>query len=269
MTQQEKPTPPGCALGRQMTVEFYDCDARILADSGRMEEIFVLAAQEANATVISSHFHGFMPQGVSGVVIISESHFAVHAWPEHEYAAVDLFTCGEKVDFSRATACIASGLHSDQWVVSSLIDRGIVGNNGIERLVPVTEGRDQHSFQLSWKSRFEKTSARAFSVAIDLYDSRREPTNENFAGLPRTAEEIASVLGLRPDGVCRMSRRDRKCKFVLPLVGGWIGGVWNAAPGTVYIDIFNESFFDPRKAAETALASFSCSYYRMQPHVRQ
>ena len=269
MTPRETPAPPGCALGRQMTIEFYDCDAKILADSARMEEIFVTSAKESGATVISSHFHRFMPQGVSGVVIISESHFAVHAWPEHEYAAVDLFTCGENVDFSRAAACIASGLGSEQWVVSSLIDRGIVGNNGIERLVPVTEGRDFHSFQLSWKSRFEKTAARAFSVAIDLYDSRREPTDENFAGVRRTAAEIASALGLQADGVCRMSRRDGSCKFVLPLVGGWIGGVWNAARRTVYIDIFNESFFDPRKAAETALASFSCSYYRMQPHVRQ
>ena len=91
---------PGCALGRQMTVEFYDCDAGILTDSGRMEEIFVSSAKRSGATVISSHFHSFVPQGVSGVVVISESHFAVHAWPEHEYAAVDLFTCGEGVDLT-------------------------------------------------------------------------------------------------------------------------------------------------------------------------
>ena len=88
-----------CALGRHMTVEFYDCEARILADTKRMEEVFLTAAKRAGATVIASHFHDFEPQGVSGVVIISESHFAVHAWPEHDYAAVDLFTCGDKVDF--------------------------------------------------------------------------------------------------------------------------------------------------------------------------
>ena len=68
MTPREIPTPPGCALGRQMTIEFYDCDAKILADAPRMEEIFVTSAKESGATVISSHFHSFMPQGVSGVV---------------------------------------------------------------------------------------------------------------------------------------------------------------------------------------------------------
>jgi len=55
-----------------------------------------LAAQAINATVLSGHFHQFEPHGVSGVLVISESHFAVHTWPELGYAAIDLFTCGEK-----------------------------------------------------------------------------------------------------------------------------------------------------------------------------
>ena len=92
----------GFALGRQMTVEFYDCDPAKLADTALMEKVFLDAAHRSGATVIESRFHQFTPQGVSGVVVISESHFAVHAWPEHEYAAVDLFTCGENVDFDKA-----------------------------------------------------------------------------------------------------------------------------------------------------------------------
>jgi hypothetical protein len=58
-------------------------------------------------------------------------------------------------------------------------------------------------------------------------------------------------------------------RFEQPLCGGWINGICNFEKGTVYIDIFNETFFDPRTAAEQALKSFNCSYYRMQPHVRQ
>ena len=267
--QNSKPhnTPQtGCALGRQMTVEFYDCDAGILTDAGKMEQIFVSAAKCSGATVISSHFHSFMPQGVSGVVVISESHFAVHAWPEHEYAAVDLFTCGENVDFDCAAENIAAGLKSDQWVISSLIDRGIVGNNGVERLVPVLEGRDQHSFQLSWKSRFEKTSARAFSVAIDLYGAKDDTPS---AAVAEYTAHIANALGLTCAGECRISSDKELCRFEQPLEGGWINGVQNFAQGTVYIDIFNDKFFDPRTAAEQALTSFNCTYYRMQPHVRQ
>jgi spermidine synthase len=56
------------------------------------------AAREAGATVINSTFHHFSPYGVSGVVVIQESHLAIHTWPEYQYAAVDLFTCGEGVD---------------------------------------------------------------------------------------------------------------------------------------------------------------------------
>ena len=256
---------PGCALGRQMTVEFYDCDAGILTDAGRMEEIFVSSAKRSGATVISSHFHSFMPQGVSGVVVISESHFAVHAWPEHEYAAVDLFTCGEGVDFDCAVKSIAEGLKSDQWVISSFINRGIVGNNGVERLVPVTEGRDHRSIQLSWKSRFEKTSANAISVAIDLYGAK-ENTVPDFGN--RTAE-IARSLDFCCTEACRVYSENSVLRFEQPLCGGWINGIFNPEKGTVYIDIFNEKFFDPRAAAEQALMSFNCSYYRMQPHVRQ
>ena len=267
MTLPNTPPAPGCALGRQMTVEFYDCDAGILADSGRMEEIFVSAAKRSGATVIDSHFHSFMPQGVSGVVIISESHFAVHAWPEHEYAAVDLFTCGENVDFDCAVKTLASGLGSEQWVISSLINRGIVGNNGVERIVPVTEGRGEHCFQLSWKSRFEKTSARAISVAIDLYNARTlKTTAEEIEQITRS---IARSLALECSSPCRTTAENGICRFEQPLEGGWLNGVCDYSRKTVYIDIFNEKFFDPRTAAEKALESFDCAYYRMQPHVRQ
>ena len=56
------------------------------------------AAELAGATIVSSNFHHFSPHGVSGVVIIAESHLTIHTWPEYGYAAVDLFTCGDTVD---------------------------------------------------------------------------------------------------------------------------------------------------------------------------
>ncbi len=58
----------------------------------------VSAAEEAGATVINSTFHHFSPIGVSGVVVIEESHLAIHSWPEFGYAAIDVFTCGDSVD---------------------------------------------------------------------------------------------------------------------------------------------------------------------------
>ena len=86
------------ALGRHILVEFLNCKADVLNDVVAIENAMVEAAQIAGATVINSTFHHFSPYGVSGVVVIQESHLAIHTWPEYRYAAVDLFTCGDTVD---------------------------------------------------------------------------------------------------------------------------------------------------------------------------
>ncbi|MCL5038911.1 MAG: adenosylmethionine decarboxylase [Firmicutes bacterium] len=86
------------ALGRHLLSEVYGCTAGVLNDPERIEKIMVNAALKAGAEIREVSFHQFSPQGVSGVVIISESHLAVHTWPELGYAAVDVFTCGDDVD---------------------------------------------------------------------------------------------------------------------------------------------------------------------------
>lgn len=86
------------SLGRHILVEFTGCNSDILNDVFLIEQGMIAAAKEAGATVIQSTFHHFSPYGVSGVVVIQESHLAIHTWPEFQYAAVDLFTCGTSVD---------------------------------------------------------------------------------------------------------------------------------------------------------------------------
>ncbi len=86
------------SLGRHILVEFIGCNSDILNDVATIEKSMINAATEAGATVIQSTFHHFSPYGVSGVVVIQESHLAIHTWPEYQYAAVDLFTCGTSVD---------------------------------------------------------------------------------------------------------------------------------------------------------------------------
>ncbi|NJL87191.1 MAG: adenosylmethionine decarboxylase, partial [Leptolyngbyaceae cyanobacterium SM1_1_3] len=86
------------SLGRHILVEFHGCSTEILNDVPLIEKSMTEAAKEAGATLISSVFHHFSPFGVSGVVVIQESHLAIHTWPEYRYAAVDLFTCGYSVN---------------------------------------------------------------------------------------------------------------------------------------------------------------------------
>jgi S-adenosylmethionine decarboxylase len=86
------------ALGRHVLAEFHGCSAEVLNDLQLIEKLMVSAALEAGAEVREVVFHKFSPQGVSGVVVISESHLAIHTWPELGYAAVDVFTCGKTVN---------------------------------------------------------------------------------------------------------------------------------------------------------------------------
>ena len=87
------PLPEGY-LGRHILLELYDCHADLLKFPPDSERILLAAAQAMGATVIGSHFHAFPEHGVSGVVVIAESHLTVHTWPEYGYAAVDVFSCG-------------------------------------------------------------------------------------------------------------------------------------------------------------------------------
>jgi len=86
------------ALGRQILVEFYDCNREVLDQTATIREVLLEGVRRSGATIISDSFHTFNPHGVSGVVVIAESHVAIHTWPEHGYAAVDVFTCGETID---------------------------------------------------------------------------------------------------------------------------------------------------------------------------
>ena len=85
-------------LGRHILVEYYNCNKEILKDHKIIEEHMKEAAIVSNATIVTSCFHKFNPWGVSGAVIIQESHLTIHTWPEYGYAAVDLFTCGDTVN---------------------------------------------------------------------------------------------------------------------------------------------------------------------------
>ena len=97
MTIPQKPLQKP-ALGKHVLIELYDCDVSILNQIEKIKEILISGAKAVNATIIETSFHHFSPYGVSGVVIIAESHFTIHSWPEYAYAAIDLFSCDDKID---------------------------------------------------------------------------------------------------------------------------------------------------------------------------
>ena len=90
------------SLGSHLLVELYGCDGDTLKREDCVGNAMREAAMESKATVVAQSFHEFRPYGVSGAVIIQESHYTIHTWPEHGYAAVDLFYCGGTVLVHRA-----------------------------------------------------------------------------------------------------------------------------------------------------------------------
>ncbi|MBA2662514.1 MAG: S-adenosylmethionine decarboxylase proenzyme [Bradymonadaceae bacterium] len=102
------------ALGRQLIIEYYGCPAHLLNDRDFIEDVMVSAAKHMRANIVSVEFHKFNPHGVSGVVVISESHLTIHTWPEYGYAAVDVFTCGQVIDPWEAHAFMKERFLSDK-----------------------------------------------------------------------------------------------------------------------------------------------------------
>lgn len=82
-------------LGRHLIADIYHCDLQALDDMDLVREAMLKATKAIGATRLTDAFHKFEPNGLSGTVVIAESHLSIHTWPEHGYAAVDIFTCGD------------------------------------------------------------------------------------------------------------------------------------------------------------------------------
>jgi len=115
-------------LGHQLVAEFSGCSAEILADVAQIREAMLEAARAASCTIITQAFHHFSPYGVSGAIIVAESHLAIHTWPEYCYAAVDVFTCGNTANPDKAVDWLTLALQAEQVSVIRL-DRGAVPEN--------------------------------------------------------------------------------------------------------------------------------------------
>lgn len=113
------------ALGTHLLLELRDCNPESIRDLEFVKSALLSAATEAKATIVDVSFHEFNPFGISGMVIIAESHLSIHTWPEYGYAAVDIFTCGELIEPEVAAAALIRAFESK---TPSLVEmkRGII-----------------------------------------------------------------------------------------------------------------------------------------------
>lgn len=81
-------------LGHHTLIELHGCDDAMLRDAAAVRTLMLEAVARSGGTYVTDIFHHFSPHGISGVIVIAESHVTIHTWPEHGYAAADVFTCG-------------------------------------------------------------------------------------------------------------------------------------------------------------------------------
>jgi S-adenosylmethionine decarboxylase len=112
------------ALGTHLLIELRQCDRRYLDDLDYVRETMIAAAQVMDAQIIGESFHRFNPQGITGVLAIAESHLSIHTWPELDYAAADIFTCGPSFQPQGAAQLIIDRLKSKDPSMQ-IIRRGI------------------------------------------------------------------------------------------------------------------------------------------------
>jgi len=99
-------------LGHQVVLDLHDCRTASFDDIAWVEATMLEAARRAEATIVKSTFHRFSPHGISGVLVIAESHIAIHTWPEHGYAAIDIFTCGSMHGLRKAADYLIGAFES-------------------------------------------------------------------------------------------------------------------------------------------------------------
>lgn len=113
-------------LGTHLLIELGGVDPALLDDPSWIRETMILAAKKGRATILNTSFHEFSPQGVSGVIVLAESHISVHTWPEEGYAAVDVFTCGDRAMPHLAAAYLVQAFSPGSYKVRE-VPRGVPG----------------------------------------------------------------------------------------------------------------------------------------------
>lgn len=116
--------------GLHYIVEASGCDPQVLEDVGKLKDILMNAAKVGKMDIRTVHFYKFSPKGVSGVVVVSGSHISIHTWPEHGYAAIDVYICGEGSDPEKAIQYILHALNAKYAHITE-IERGIKDEEGL------------------------------------------------------------------------------------------------------------------------------------------
>jgi S-adenosylmethionine decarboxylase len=113
-------------LGRHIIAEMYGCDSGLLSDLGKSIAILREAVEASGATYLGELHERFEPWGgVTAIIALAESHISLHTWPEYGYAALDIFTCGERADPWKAYEHVVKSFKPAKVNVTEMV-RGLI-----------------------------------------------------------------------------------------------------------------------------------------------
>lgn len=256
------------ALGRQLIIELFDGDSNILTDARKVEDIFFAATKAANATVLWSYFHPFEPQGVSGVVVIAESHFTIHTWPEHNYGAIDVFFCSD-LDINGAVEEFKKGFKTQEVIITGDLNRGLINNNSIQ--IPSEMAIKQPEYHhFSWKKKFQETESKAISSAIDLHGVDSS-LMEDMTYIKNFIKDVCNEFKLEMAGetVVSYSEKENGYTFYQPLETSLLSGHFSTEQSKMFIDLYSSKYYEPREISEYCLKYFKGKHYTMQVSLRK
>jgi S-adenosylmethionine decarboxylase len=270
---------PVFALGRQLNIEYYNCGQDLLLSKDAVEKALLKGANDSGATIISSSFHKFEPQGVSGVVIIAESHFTVHAWPEHDYAAVDIFTCGDNIDLDIAIHSMEESFGAGRVVISSDQNRGFISpparlkDSKLESKNALDTIKDRNTLPISWKKAYDKQEPWGVLTSVDIYGCGQNIIRDAKM-IEKFVKDLCETIEMKPFGNCQVVHfgEDEKIEgfsMTQLIETSLISGHFANATNTAYLDIFSCKFYEPRDVAQFAMSFFKGDHYKIQIALRQ
>ena len=113
-------------VGVHYLIDLYGCPRELLDDVDFVNTAVLATAREAMLTLIDVLTHRFIPQGVTSIALLAESHLSIHTWPEFGYAAIDVFSCGDSAEPERCSSIVFRRFHAREFFVRKLVrGRGV------------------------------------------------------------------------------------------------------------------------------------------------
>ena len=267
----EKKSNSSLYLARHLTLDYYDCDTSVLLDSNLLEQTLIDSAKATWATIISSTFNNFEPQWVSWVVVLAESHFTVHTWPEHGYVAIDMFACGN-MQYEKGIELLTKVFKSQKVELVTDLKRWLATQK---------DGRNDKKWNTwiilteepnNWEKNFAENNAWWIASSVDVFwcdpDAIRDA--EGIKTYVRELCDLIQMKRFRDTDVVHFGEDEKVAWFSMTqlIETSLISGHFANATDAVYLDIFSCKYYNPQTVADFTVRFFKGKYYKLNVNMR-